>query len=183
MGSIGTVTSSMSIDNFKIEEKKWDARERKNLENAINFMSQEFGDISDLIGTIYKRSSINASGLYDREGFHGRGRATYFDTGGFASEDLAIHEFTHAVTEEIANHYRELGYKNENEVFSAMRTEVHQNLGKEERKYDGRRWRDRPAEFLSRNLEGFESNERNHISDESKETLKVIKKWFKKIGR
>jgi len=186
MGSVGNnVTSRMSINDFKIEEKKWYKRERENLESALGFMSREFGDIKDLIGTIYRRSSglISASGRYDREGYMGRGRATYFATDNYASEETIVHEFTHAVTDEIASHYRQLGYKDEREVFSAMRTQVYNNLGKTEPKWDGRKWAHRPEEFLSRGMETFTRTDGQHASPEAKETLKVIKQWYKKVGR
>ena len=186
MGSIGNVTApSMTISDFKIEEKKWDARERDNLEYALGFMSREFGDIKDLIGNIYRRSSskINASALYDRDGYEGKGRATYFATDGYASEDNMLHEFTHAVTHEIAAHYKQLGFKSEGEVYSAMRSQVYSNLGKEEPKYDGRKWADRPNEFLSRGIEAYTRADGNRATPEAKETLKVVKQWFKRIGR
>ena len=190
MGSVGTSnTYKMTSADFKIEEKKWNPRERRNLENALAFMSSEFGDIRDLIGGIYRRTSgtIHASALMDRDGIQGKGRATYFATDNYADESTIIHEFTHAVTGEIASRYKELGYKSERDVLSAMRTEVHDNLGKTERKYDGRKWTDRPEEFLSRHMEVFAKDDytqtAHKASDEAKETLAVIKKWFRKVGR
>lgn len=186
MGSIGTVnTQAMSISDFKIEEKKWNQRERQNLENALAFMSKEFGNIKDLIGNIYRRTSsaISASGKYDREGYMGRGRATYFATDNYAREETIIHEFTHSITDEIASHYKQLGYKNEQEVFSAMRSQVYNTLSKEEPKWDGRKWAHRPEEYLSRNLEVFTVADRDHAGPEAKETLKVVKEWFRKVRR
>ena len=190
MGSIGANKSHvMTSTDFKIEEKKWNQRERRNLENALAFMSSEFGDIRDLIGGIYRRTSgtIHASGLMDRDGIQGKGRATYFATDSYADESTIIHEFTHAVTEEIASRYKELGYGSRRDVLSAMRTEVHDNLGKQERKYDGRKWADRPEEFLSRRMEVFAKDDSTQTaqkaSDEAKETLTVIKKWFRKVRK
>lgn len=188
MGSVGTRknTSSMSVNDFQLEDKKWGKRERANFEKVIPFMSDNFGDIRDLIGNIYRRSSstIHAAGLYDRDGAVKNERATYFATDNYASEEHLLHEFTHAITEEIASHYKELGYESRSDVLNAMRTEIHQNLGKEEGKYDGRTWRDRPEEFLSRFMEYNTSDRRAKgfkPGDISQETLKVIKKWFKKV--
>lgn len=187
MGGVGsavsTNVSSMSINDFSIEEKKWDKRQRANLERAISFMSNEFGDIKDLIGPIRRRTSstINAAALYDYNGTIKGDRATYFATDNYAGEDTVIHEFTHAITEEIASHYKELGYNSRDDVLSAMRTEVHQNLGMTERKYDGRKWADRPAEFLSRTMEGNASDRQG--GSQSKESLKVIKNWFRKVRK
>lgn len=173
--------SSMNIGTFKIEEKKWDKRERANLENAINFMSKEFGDISNLIGTIYRRSesSIHAHAAHDHDGLYGRGRATYFSTGNYMSEETIIHEFTHAVTEHIASYYRALDYDTRSDLLSAMRTEIYTNLGETEPKYDKRKWRQRPEEFLSLTMEGKGSGNDKW----SKETLKTIKKWYRRVNK
>lgn len=186
MGSVGknSATSSMKVSDFNIEQKKWDKREQRNLENAVNFMSDEFGDIRDLIGKVLKRS-INTPAFYDREGSSGRGRATYFNNH-FITEDTIIHEFTHSVTEEIASNYNSLGYGSREDVLKAMRSEVYSNLGRQEPKYDGRKWSDRAEEFFSHHMQEYAKDEysrRSIISDEAKETLKTVKKWFKKIGR
>ena len=186
MGSVGQV-SRMSISDFKIEEKKWDVRERQNLENAINFMSSNFGDIKDLIGTIYRRSlGSNTGGEYDMDGLRGRGRATYFATSMYASEERIIHEFTHAVTEQISSYYRALGYDTRSDVLSAMRDEIRTNLGLPERKYDGRKWSDRPEEYLSNNMELFGDwryKEGGRNAKNAEEALRVIKKWYNRTKR
>lgn len=200
-------TTSMSIHDYKLEDKKWGRRqgfakfnrELENLESGIAFMSENFGDIRDLTGNIYLRNGNNPA-WYDPEGINGRGRATYFGTSSYVDEGTVVHEMTHAVTTAIAKQYKKLGYKSEKEVYAAMRSEIHKNLGKAEKSYDGRKHDDRPEEYLSNALEGY-GEYREHqraykrdpegykafanesVNNESKEALKVIKKYYKQLGR
>lgn len=191
-------TSSMSTNDFTIEDKKWSNSERYNLDNAVSFMSSNFGDITDLTGDhIYRRGSGvigNAAGMYTRDGLAGRreGRCIYFSTNGYASEGEIIHEMTHAVTMEISTHYRELGYGHEDEVYSAIRSEVYSRLGIAEPVWDGRSYRQRPEEWLSYNMQNFEILSNKDIAESSEYlmsdnmivmTRDVIQEWFRLIGR
>ena len=172
------------INNFKIEEKKWSKSELKDLQEVNEFMSKHFGHIEDLTGPLYRKGvgAIDGGhrGIYDRDGsFMGKGRGTYFDKN-YVNKELIQHEIMHAVTEEIASHYKELGFKNEDEVFKAMRSQVFQRIGKPEPTYDERKWADRAKEFLSRYTETIDDNTTAVLN---LSTLSVIKDWYKKIGR
>lgn len=191
-------TTSMSAGDYTIEDKKWSNAERTNLDNAVNFMSSNFGDITDLTGErIYRRGSGvigDAAGMYTRDGLTGRkeGRCIYFATSGYASEGEIIHEMTHAVTMEISSHYAELGYRHEDDVYSAMRSEVFERLGITEPSWDGRSYRQRPEEWLSYEMQNFEllSNKEQaeaaeYLMSDSRivMTRDVIQEWFRRIGR
>ena len=204
----GVAIRKMTLDNLNYEKKKWDKRkspyanrnrELDNLDSGLAFIDENFGDVRDLIGTVYIRNISGYPGLYDRQGYQGKGRATFFSGADHIGEDTIIHEFTHAITDEIASHYKELGFNSEREVFEAMRREVLESLGEvADRKYDGRKWADRPQEFLSYNVEHFGHNRqgkrewdavstgreyKSSVSPRAKRTLEIIKKWWKKIGR
>ena len=195
----------MSLDTLKYEIKKWEKRqgyakrnrELDNLKSGIEFIDENFGDVSDLVGQVLIRNG-SWSGLYDRDGLEGRGRATYFNGSMYIGEGLVVHELTHAISEEIADHFKELGFSHKEEVFAAIRSEVYANLGKTEPTYDNRKWADRSAEFISRRIESYghaREDKRDALFNgnadyvdgpiplENAETLSVLKKWWKKIGR
>lgn len=179
--------SSMQSSDFKLEEKKWSEREKRNFDDAVNFMSENFGDIKDLIGTVYRRTG-SWQALHDRTGALGRGRATYFHTSNYASTELILHEFTHSVTEEIAEHYKQLGFNSRDEVLKAMRSQVYKNMNKQEPAWNNKNWSHRPEEYLSNRMESFAPDEytrqpRKISGTEHKEVLKVIKEYYAKLGR
>lgn len=203
-----TPTTSMSIKDYKLEDKKWGRRqgfakfnrELENLESGIAFMSENFGDIRDLTGNIYLRNG-SWSGLYDNANYMGKGVATYFNTGTFVGEDLVIHEMTHAVADAIVKQHKKFGYKSEDDMYRAMRSEVHKNLGKVEKKLDERHHHNQPIEYFStvmedygriredkrqaqRNPEGYKNeNTPTEAGVEAKEALRVLKKYYKQLGR
>ena len=179
--------SSMNASEFKLEQKKWSEREKRNFNDAVNFMSENFGDIKDLIGTVYRRAG-NWSGLYDRDGLEGRGRATYFHTSNYANTELILHEFTHSITEEIAEHYKQFGFNSRDELLRAMRSQVYRNMNKQEPAWNNKNWSHRPSEFFSRQMEAFAPDEhtrqpRKHSEMYHEEVLKVIKEYYAKLGR
>ena len=70
MGSIGAArTPAMGISDFKIEEKKWNERERKNLENALDSVVRIDGVVASRVhgggfaGTILVFAKKSASGV------------------------------------------------------------------------------------------------------------------------
>lgn len=170
--------ASAGITKYKVNWNKFSAREKSGVERALKFMNSNFGDISNLIGEI-KKKHLKETAHHQ----HGNeDRHTHFSTDSFASEEIALHEFTHAVTEEIASKYKKFGYNSREEALDGLLKEIDAQMGREHEKVDKRVYRTRPEEQISRIMESYTS-ERQGISTEAVVTLDVLKKWHKKARR
>lgn len=193
MGSVG---ANISIAGFqsKVEKlnKRWDPGDRDNLDYAFDYMAREFGDFSDLIDTIKKRSG-NWDAIWDEWGLEGKGKnALLFNSGKSIQKDIAVHELVHVVAEEIAENAKALGFDPVNTgrtsrdlFFETARSEVYKNLGREEPKYDGRRWDNRAGEFFSIHIQDgvFQSLRGNPTPEIATEALKVLKKYWRQYKK
>lgn len=174
--------SSMSIEDFNLESKKWSPIEIKDFEKSISNFQRDFGNIRDLTGPVYRRNLGSGGshgvtgGEYDRDGERGKGRATYFATSGRATEGKINHEFTHAITEEIASHHKEFGYSSRNEMFKEMRSLFYVHIGEKEpdwiKMFGKNSWASRPEELFSRYMESYDSK-----------MVAFLQMYWKRIGR
>lgn len=182
---------SMSIKDFDLEDT-WTDEEKENLQKALDFISDNFGDVTDIVDGIYKSDKLDSSfhGLYDLNETYKKGKSIYINSKAFGDEDVFIHEFIHAVDEKITAQHKKFGYSFPWEFQSALRSEVYSNLGMAEPEYSSDNfWKDRPAEFFPIAIQAFSSTPKRgyvrrkdfKVSDKSNEALKVLKKYWKKI--
>lgn len=178
---LNTVQSIEKKPQFKFgNEKKWNDRSKQEFQKAADFMTEHFGDISDLTGPFYLmgmegRYLRGAAGRYDRYGVEGKGRAIYLADFGFES-GIAQHEMTHAITEYIADHYKELGYNNRDEVFDAILSDLpeYEYVLKNR---DKRSYWTRSKEMISQDIEAMS---KTNMPERNKKVLESVKKWYKK---
>ena len=133
------------ISKYDINEKKFKDREKQNLVTALKFMEDNFGDISEYTGQITKKYLQNAAGMHEHGGKYTK-RYTAFENS-YTAANLMVHEFTHAVAEELAQNYKTFGFKDTNDFYENLRSEAYRAVNKDEPKYDGRKWKDRAIEF------------------------------------
>lgn len=175
---------TMSASDFKLEEKKWSPNEKRDFESAIKSYSDKFGDMRDLIGTVYRRSiSQTTGGEYDRDGNRGRGRATYFGTSFRATREIINHELAHVITEEIVSHYKEFGYPDRQTMFKEMLSLYYVHRGEKEPDWDKAFGKNsyyaRPAEIFSRSMENFGTEKGKN----AEKTANFLLHYWKRIGR
>ena len=176
MGSVGTKEVDISSYQWNVSKRYRDADEAKrNIEEALKYMTKHFGDISEHTGIIQIKS-INNSGEMDYYGTREGIRATRFSTRyKIPSTDLGIHEFTHAITETIASQYKQLGYKDRQSVLDAIASDIRQEEGLSPKKWERKKWENRSEEYISNSLQGYYGNKPNDNA-----ALTVLKKWWKK---
>ena len=183
MGSTGAKQIDISGYRLKVEKpnKRWDSRDQENLDWALTYMTREFGDFSDLINGVKKRSG-NWEGLWDKEGFELKGeRQLMFRSDRTITKKLATHELTHVVAEEIADNAKVFGFKDRDDFFNTIRSQAYKDANVEEPKYDGRRWAHRNSEFPSRILEDIPTHiERGQsLNAMQKSVLRQLKQYWK----
>lgn len=173
--------NKMSVEDFNLEAKKWSPIELRDFEKSLDNFQRDFGNIRDLTGPVYRRNLGGGAhrvtgGEYDREGVRGKGRATYFATSDRATDRKINHEFTHAITEEIASHHKEFGYSSREEMFKEMRSLFFVYAGEKEpdwvRMYGKNSWAGRPEELFSRYMESYDSK-----------MVAFLQTYWKRIGR
>lgn len=168
--------------NYNINDKKWKPRERTNLDESLKWMEKQFGDISDATGEIKKKYMRGAEGMHEH-GFdlfgHVTPRQTLFNTDSFIGTDTFVHEFTHAVAEEMANNAKVLGFKSSEEFYDRLRTESYARAGLPEPKYDGRKWADRAVEFPAIQVQ----NKYLGGTPLSESALATLKQYWKRYKR
>lgn len=177
------------ISKYNINEKKFRPREMANLTEALTFMEKQFGDISDAAGEITKKYlGSTTAGLHDH-GFDSFGRVTprqtLFNTSGQAAAEDMVHELTHAVAEEMASNATKLGFKDRDEFYNTLRTEAYKAAGKEERNYDGRKWKDRAIEFPAIQMENVYIAAKHGYSVDgvTEAAMNRLKQYWKQYNR
>lgn len=173
---------SFDIGKYNINDKKFRPREKANLEESLKWMEKHFGDFSEAAGEIKKKYlGRGRVGEFDSDA-----KETRFNTDSFATSEDMIHEFTHAVVEEMARNCKALGFKDRDEFLNTIRTEAYKAAGREEPKYDGRRWKDRAEEFPSRMIETVFTVEKYNGDPPSGldgAALATLKKYWKQYNR
>lgn len=174
---------------YNINEKKWNKRERQNLDEALKFMEKHFGDISNETGEIKKKYLGKTTGgmfEYGSDSQYGKTpKQTLFNTDGFATSNTMVHEFTHAVADEMAHNYKKLGFKSYDDFYNSFRSDVYKKVGEQEPKHDGRKWSDRAVEFPAIHIENFFaiSSMKGLQNEVSSATLSTLKQYWRKYKK